>query len=306
MSKRQVVEELHKPARKNFKRRRVIIKGFDDLWQADLVEMGAYSQLNKNYKFLLTVIDTCSKYAWAIPIKNKKGESVTQAMKSIFKESKRHPQNLHTDDGTEFFNKTFKNLMNEYNINHYSTFSSLKASIVERFNRTIKEKMWKEFSLNGNYKWIHIIQNLVTEYNNTKHRTIKMRPSDVNAKNVNKLMKTVYNHIKIVYPAKFKIGESVRVSKNKHVFSKGYWPNYTTEIFKIRKIQNTNPTTYLLEDYQGQPIQGGFYEQEIIKAKHKDVYLVEKVLKTKDNKVFIKWLGFPSSHNSWINKANLL
>jgi len=222
MSRIQVVEEIHKPSRKNFKRRRVIIKGLDDLWQADLVEMGAFSKQNKNYRFLMTVIDTFSKYSFAIPLKNKTGESVTKAMKFIFETYKRHPKNLQTDDGKEFYNNKFKSLMRDYHINHYSTFSSLKASIVERFNRTLKENMWKEFSLSGNYKWVEIVEKLVDKYNNTKHRTIKMKPCDVNKKNANQLLSTIYNHIKVAAPAKFKVGDFVRISKFKHVFEKGY------------------------------------------------------------------------------------
>lgn len=306
MSKRDVVQEIHKPARRNFKRRRVIIKGFDDLWQADLVEMQEYSKQNNGYRYLLTVIDTFSKYAWAIPIKSKTAESVSQAFHSIFEKSKRHPKNLQTDHGKEFYNKIFADLMKKYDINHYSTFSTLKASIVERFNRTLKERMWKEFSLNGNYKWLELIDKIVLQYNNTKHRTIKLKPSQVSKKDNKKLLSTVYNHIKISVPTKFSLGDHVRISKNKYLFEKGYTPNWTTEIFKIRKVQLTNPTTYLLADYQGQPIQGGFYEEELLKAKAKDVYLVEKVLKTNKDKVFVKWLGFPDTHNSWINKTDLL
>ena len=119
MEKRAIIAELHSQARKKFERRRVIMKGIDDLWQADLVEMGSYSTVNKGYKYLMTVIHTFSKYAWAIPIKNKTAENVTQAMKSIFIKAKRHPKNLQTDDGKEFFNRIFTDLMEKYDINHY-------------------------------------------------------------------------------------------------------------------------------------------------------------------------------------------
>lgn len=240
--RREVVNELHKLARKNFKRRHVIIKGIDDLWQADLVEMGVYASENKGYRFLLTVIDAFSKYAWAIPIKTKKGLEVTKAMKSILNEG-RHPKNLQTDDGTEFYNHNFRDLMQKHEINHYSTYSILKASIVERFNRTLKSMMWKEFSMNGSYRWIDMVPELVSEYNKKKHRTIKMRPSDVDASNEKQLLSTAYNHIKIADAAKYKVGDWVRISKYKHVFEKGYTPNWTAEIFKIIKIQNTNPIT---------------------------------------------------------------
>lgn len=304
MSKRQVVNELHKPARKNFQRRRVIIKGFDDLWQADLVEMGAYAELNKDFRYLLTVIDTFSKFAWAIPIKRKTGLEVTTAMQSIFNEG-RSPQNLQTNDGKEFFNSAFQKRMKTYNINPYSTYSTLKASIVERWNRTLKTAMWKEFSMNGTYHWTNILKKLVNDYNKRKHSTIKMRPCDVTSNEEKHLLSTVYNHIKIIDRGRYKVGDFVRISKHKHVFEKGYTPNWTTEIFKIRKIQNTHPITYLLEDYKGNPIQGGFYELEISGVKYPDFYLVEKILKKQGDKVFVKWLGFPSNHNSWINKKDV-
>lgn len=306
MSKRQVVEELHKPARKNFRRRRVIIKGLDDLWQADLVEMISFAKQNKGYRYILTVIDTFSKYAWVMPIKRKTAQNTTEAMNLIFSASQRYPKNLQTDDGKEFFNKYFKNLMKHYKINHYSTCSVKKASIVERFNRTLKEKMWKEFSYNGNHKWLNIYDKLVNQYNDTKHRTINMKPKNVNKSNESIILSTKYNHIKMFEPYKFNVGDAVRISKYKHIFEKGYTPNWTTEIFNIRKIQNTSPVTYLLQDYKGAPIKGCFYEQELMKTKYDSAYLVEKILKIKNEKMFVKWLGFPTSHNSWVNKTDII
>lgn len=152
MSKRILIEELHRQARKNFKRRRVITKGIDDLWQADLVEMRSFSVYNKGYNYLLTIIDTFSKFAWGVAVRTKTGVEVTQAIESVFKKYRRIPKNLQTDDGKEFFNQDFNKLMLKYSINHYSTYSVLKASIVERFNRTLKNMMWKEFSFTGSYQ----------------------------------------------------------------------------------------------------------------------------------------------------------
>jgi len=305
MSKAQIVNELHKQARRNFKRRVVIIKGIDDLWQADLVEMGTYSTYNKGFRFLLTVIDTFSKYAWTAALKTKSAPDVTNAMKKIF-DSGRVPKNLQTDDGKEFFNKDFQGLVQKNKINHYSTFSVKKASIVERFNRTLKNMMWKEFSNRGSYKWIDEYQNLTREYNNKVHRTIKMAPSKVNHLNEKIIMKNSYSRLKIYDKPKFQLNDFVRISKYKHVFEKGYTPNWTTEIFKIYKIQNTNPCTYLLKDYQGNPIKGAFYKEELQKTRFPDMFLVEKILKTRGDQVFVKWLGFSNEHNSWINKSNVL
>lgn len=162
--------------------------------------------------------------------------------------------------------------------------------------------MWKEFSMNGSHQWIDILKNLVKNYNEKKHRTIKMRPCDVTINDEKHLLSSVHRHIKIAERRKYKVGDPVRISKYKHVFDKGYTPNWTTEIFKIGKIQNTYPVTYLLEDYEGNPIKGGFYELELTRAMYPDFYLVEKILKTRGDKVFVKWLGFSSRHNSWINK----
>lgn len=301
--KRKLVKELHKPIRKNFKRRRTVIKGLDDLWQSDLGQMDMYAGYNKNFKYFLVVIDCFSKFVWALPIKNKTGEEVTKAFETILKQ--RHPQNLQTDQGKEYFNVKFKNLMKKYNINHYNTYSCKKAAIAERVIRTIKEKLFKYFSLNGSYRWIDILSGIVADYNNTIHKTIKMKPIDVSKTNESKVLKSAYNFIKLsTMPRKFSEGDIVRISKAKHVFDKGYTPNWTTELFKIAKVKITNPPTYLLEDMEGRPISGCFYEQELQKTSQPDIYLVEKVIRRRGNKVYVKWLGFDDTHNSWIDKSN--
>lgn len=305
MSKVQLVNELHSQARRNFKRRTVILKGLNDLWQADLVEMQPYASDNKGFRYLLTVIDAFSKYAWAVPVKNKSGNEVAKAMESIFNKGTQPPVNLQTDLGTEFYNTHFQKLMKTLSINHYSTYTTLKAVIIERFNRTLKTWMWKQFSLQGSYKWIHILQDLINKYNNTVHRTIKMKPSDVNKTNEKKLLSTVYRKIKTFPLPKFKVGDKVRISKYKHVFEKGYTPNFTTEIFEIDKVKVTDPVTYILKDYQGHTIRGSFYEQELLKAKHPEMYLIQKILRRKGNKIFVKWLGFSNKHNSWIDKSDV-
>lgn len=307
MSRKQVVEELHKYKRKNFLRRKVILKGIDDLFQADLVEMILFKHENKNYKYILTVIDCFSKFAWGIPLKDKTAIEVTNAMKNIFNSSGRIPKNLQTDLGKEFYNKIFKNLMTEFKINHYSSFTHLKSSIVERFNRTLKEKMWKRFSAQGSYKWLNLIDELVDEYNNTKHRTINMKPIDVNSTKIsNHLLKTAYNFKIILSKNKFKVGEHVRISKFKDIFEKGYTPNWSPEIFKIIFVNKKHPVTYLLEDYKKQKIKGQFYEKELQRTKYPNTYLVEKIVRTKGNEVLVKWLGFDKEHNSWVNKNEIM
>lgn len=308
MSKREVVNELHRNVMKNFKRRKTEVRGLNETLQADLVEMIPYANQNRNIKYILTVIDIFSKYAWAVPVKSKTANDVVNAMKTVLEGRRKRPKNLHTDMGREFFNAPFQNLMRQYGIHHYNTFSTKKAAIVERFNRTLKNKMWKEFSMQGSYKWLALLSKLVAEYNNTKHRTIQMKPIDVNESNEARLLKTVYrNEIRIPHrKTKLRLGAFVRISKYKSVFEKGYTPNWTAEIFKIRKVQNTDPPTYLLEDYEGNEIKGGFYEYELSRAKNPTVYLVEKIIKKRGDQLYVKWLGFGNEHNTWIDKDELL
>lgn len=304
--KKQVVDEIHRPARKNFRRRRVIVKGLNDLLQADLVEMIPYAKTNRGFRYILIVINVFSKFVWAQPVKRKTGKNVADAMRIILSQMKTPPKNVQTDLGKEFYNKDFKELVEKYLINHYSTYSNVKASVVERVNRTLKNIMWKQFSLRGSYRWWDILQKVVAQYNNTNHTTTGMKPKDVNENNEQTLLNTVYSHLKTIDPHKNKLNKDdfVRVSKYREAFSKGYTPNWSNEIFKIRKVQFTNPTTYLLSDQNNEEIAGAFYRQELQKVKYPDIYLVEKILKRKGNKLLVKWLGLDQS--SWIEKNQLV
>ncbi|XP_044005577.1 uncharacterized protein LOC122850507 [Aphidius gifuensis] len=218
--KAQVVEELHRPACRNYIRHHIDIRGLDETWQADLVEMIPYSSVNNGYKYLLTIIDTFSEYAWAIPVKSKNGKDVTNIMKSVLVQ-KRHPQNLMVDQGREFWNKEFQTLMKEYNIHLYHKFSNLKASIVERLNRTLKNLMWKKFTLQGSYKWQKILPDILQQYNNTKHRTIKMKPLDIPYSSLMKYVRAAEKNTKIDGINVFKINqqnETPDVIRDENVF----------------------------------------------------------------------------------------
>lgn len=308
MSKADVVNEIHKNARVNFPRRCVIMRDIDDLWQADLIDMPSVASENQKNRFILVIIDTFSKYGWAFPLKSKSKDSVYDTFKMLL-EKGRVPKNLQTDNGTEFYNNKFNKLMKCFRINHYSTFSTKKASIVERFIRTLKSKLYKEFSLKGNYNWINgTLNDVIYKYNHTHHRTIDEIPANVNNTNKKQIFeKYVKSEKKVRLKGKFNVGDYVRISKYKGTFEKGYTSNWSTELFKIRKIQNTIPVTYLIEDaINSQPILGAFYVQELQKTKHPNVYLVEKVIRRKGNKVLVKWLGLPPAENSWIDKSNIL
>lgn len=308
--KEAIVNELHKPARIHFPRRNTTIKGMNDLYQADLIEMQPHSRINKGFKYILTIINCFTKVADALPLKDKTGKSVTQAMEKAMKRDKNTIKHLQTDDGKEYFNKDFAKLMKKYNINHYSTKSEKKAAIVERFNRTLKGAMYKMFSKRGSYVWIDILSNLIDEYNNKFHRTIGMAPNEVNTKNAEIVLKNIKKNTKPknerMKPKIFKVNDKVRISKYKGVFSKKYLPNWTNEVFTVYKVQPTIPETYILKDNKGNLLQGAFYGHEMLKSTVGDVYLVEKVLQRKKDKVKVRWLGFDKTEDSWIPIKDLV
>ena len=177
----KLADELHTPIKRNFTRRRVIINHIDNIWAADLVDMQKVSKWNRRYKYLLMVIDVFSKYGWIIPLKDKKGESVTNAFKTILNKG-RKPQYLWVDKGKEFYNKHLKDLLEKYNIQIYSTENEEKSSVVERWNRTIKNKMWKQFTIQGNTQYLDMLPKILKQYNNTKHSSIKMTPTEASKK----------------------------------------------------------------------------------------------------------------------------
>jgi len=297
-----IAEELHRPARKIFPRRSVVTKFKDDLWQADLIDMQAQSRKNNGFKYILIVIDTYTKYLWVEALKNKTAKECTKGIIKILK--KNHPKLLQTDNGKEFYNNEFQSVMNKYNIRHYSTYSSIKAGIVERVIRTIKNKIYKHFTSTGSWNWYNSISKLVYNYNHTKHSTIKCTPYEARIKPIkikrNKLQ--IYTSNKI----KFKINDQVRISKYKHNFSKGYTPNWSTEVFTIVKVLNTDPLTYQLKDSLNNIILGNFYTQELKKTFFPDTFLIERIIKKNKKKLYVKWLGFDSSHNSWVKVNDIL
>ncbi|KAL6431947.1 hypothetical protein ACFW04_007404 [Cataglyphis niger] len=188
---------------------------------------------------------------------------------------------MQTDMGKEFYNTDVQRLMRKHDINHYSMYSVLKASVLKRFNLTSNNSHLKEQHAEN-------LPRLVWDYNARKHQTISMRPVNVTLAIAERFLATVFSAIKIAGPAKFKVGDSVRVSKYKTIFEKVYTPNWTTEVFKIIKVQHSNPVTYLLEDYRKKSIAGAFYKHELHYTNYPDVYFVEKVLRKRGDEVYVK------------------
>ena len=179
--------------------------------------------------------------------------------------------------------------------------------MIERFNITIKENIFKYFSANNTRKYVDIVDLLVDQYNNTIHSLIKMSPKEASRKeNENKVWRNLYPEFgsKTLSP-KFSIGDNVRITKKTNVFDMGYTQRWTEEVFKISKIQLTIPVTYKITDYNGENIQGSFYEQELQKTSQ-STFGIEKVLKRQGDKSLVQWIGYPKSFNSWIDTKTIL
>jgi len=303
---------LHKPIRRKFKRRQVIVGSIDQQWEGDLIDLSSLKECNAGHTFVLTLIDVLSKYGWAVPLKNKSGAEIVRAMEGIFAD--RMPEVLHTDKGKEFVNVRVQTYLKEKGIDFFVTENDdIKAAIVERFNRTIKERMWRYFTANNTLTYIDVLPDLVKSYNETVHSSIKEKPANVNKDNQEKIWHTLFGTQ--VYDVKkrnkFQVGDYVRISKTRRQFAKGYLPKWTMEIFCIDEVRNTTPVTYTLKDENGEGIKGTFYETELQKVTKPEVYRVEEIISTrkiprKGLQYLVKWQGYPATFNSWIPAKNVI
>ena len=296
----QLAEELHKPIIKKIVKRKVHAAFKDDIWGVDLADMQLLSRYNKGIRFLLCVIDIFNKYAWVVSLKDKKGISIVKAFQIILKQSNRKPNKIWVDKGSEFYNAFFKKWLRDNDIVMYSTHNEGKSVVAERFIRTLKRKIYKYMTSISKNVYIDKLDDIVNEYNNTYHTTIKMKPIDVKVNTYINTDKETNDK-----DPKFKVGDRVRISKYKNIFSKGYTPNLSEEVFVIKKVKNTVPWTYVIKDLNGEEITGTFYEKELQKMSQEE-FRIGKVIKRKGDKIYVKWKDYDNSFNSWIDKASLV
>ena len=302
---------LHRPARKKIKRNRIQVAGLDDQWEADLVDVQGLAKFNNNFKYLLTCIDTLSKYAFTVPLKDKTGNSIVKAFRKIFRE--RQPRKLRTDSGKEFLNRPVQTFLKTRNIIFFTSKNETKSAIVERFNRTLRAKMWRYFTASNQQRYVDVLQHLVDSYNETVHSSTGIAPSKINVMNAEEVWRKLYK-----YPGKglkkkpkHRHGDFVRISKTKKTFEKGYRPNWTREIFKIKRVYNKPLPEYNIQDLDGEDILGKFleYELQTVSKDEGQTYKVNKVVRTKGTgaakQLLISWEGFPDKFQTWIPAKEL-
>ncbi len=303
---------LHKPVRRRFIRSRVVVSGIDDQWQTDLICLSKeIAKANGNHHFILTCIDILSKYGFAIALKNKQGATLVAAFQKILK-SGRKCKRLQSDQGREYTNKKFQKFLKDNKIEFFTTFNEeTKASVCERFNKTLKSKLWKYFTKNSTLKFLDVLDDLVWSYNHSWHRSIQMEPSQVSRLNQEEVWQRLYGRsLPKSKKCTLKPGDLIRISKYKGKFEKGYLPSWSDEIFYVNKVLNTQPPRLKVEDEAGSVLKGSFYTWEVQKITKQDrVYRINEILKERvrngRKQVLVSWKGYPSSMNSWIGIKDL-
>jgi transposase InsO family protein len=288
-------------------------------FQMDLVDIQALAPYNDGIRYLLTVIDTFTRFAWARLLKDKRGETVLEAFKSVLESAKDKPRIIVCDRGTEFHNVKFKKFCADNNIFLYTPDSSIHAAYVERFNRTLQSLIYKYMTENETHRFIdkvskdgvltNVFAQLMQTYNNRKHRMIGTSPciAETNPEVHLSMREKLGKYYEKIKPKKriFNIGDTVRIAKQKGKFSRGYQEQSNLEIFKIYEIREKSKIPmYLLESYDGnEKIKGAFYDFELTKVNQTE-FRVEKVLKSRKRgdvtEHYVKWKGFNDSYNSWI------
>ena len=232
----ELPNELHKPIIRKFKKRNVYSSFKDNIWGVDLADMELVSKYNKGIRYLLCGIDLFSKYAFAVPLKDKKGSTITNAFQSILDKSKRKPNKIWVDQGSKFYNNNFKKWLKNNDIIMYSTYNEGKYLVAERFIKTLRNKIYKHMTAISKNVYSDVLDDIVKKYNNTYHSTIKIKPIDVKDNNFTKYIEESNEK-----DPNFEIGDNVRISNYENIFAKGYTPNWSEEMFIENRVKNTLP-----------------------------------------------------------------
>ena len=304
-----------------YERAKIVTSGIDEQWQADLTDMSSWRRENKGYRYILTVVDVMSRFAFARPIKHKNGQEVAEALEDIFTESKRHPKfYLQTDEGKEFFNKHVKELASKYGFSQFHTYDrDIKAAIVERFNCTLKEMIWRYFIWTNNRKWVTNSQGedmLATQSDaaHRQHTTLGMSTLQAMEHDKNELYDSnIGKHLKQKQRKRLerdysniKVGDFVLVNMAKKMFEKGVAPKWTREVFKVIDVDMSSPRiSYKLEDMDGEEVMFVSDQLQKVTDPTNQPLMIEKIAKRKGNQVLVKYLGYGDKFNTWVHNSQV-
>ena len=304
---------MHKQVKRKFPRRKTEVAGIDDQWQIDLLDISKLKYQNSHMTFLLTCIDVFRRFAWVIPIKNKEAETVRDAFLTIFKTNK-PPRSIYSDGGNEFKGEC-KELFQKLNILTIETMSTLKAAVVERFNRTIREKIWRYITWSKSKRFIDVLPDLVKSYNATIHSSLGTSPDKITPQNEAQIRTKLYGHnnfelrnvhniptIKLA----FKIGDYVRIVVDKKLFEKGATPNWSEEVYIVYQINPTSPPTFKIKKLTNEEYSWNYYTEELQKVSFKEFpYDTFKVISQKGDKAVVVKLNSENQKEVQVDKKIL-
>ena len=237
LTKTFIDEIYRKPPKKNYPTNKLIYNHIDEIWSIGLTDFLDYkTSNNKRFRFIFIIIDNFSKYLCAIPLKNKYSQTITNEFSNILTKSKRKPLKLESDRGAEFYNSIFQNFLKSKNIGHYSRFTDKGPTIAERVIRTLRNLLRKTVILAGEASWISELPSVIKQYNNTIHSSIKMTPIQASKKSNEKEVYSNLQDRRVKQQPKFKLGDVVRTSDIKRVFSKGDSTNSSYKLYTITEI----------------------------------------------------------------------
>lgn len=288
-----------------------------ELFQADVIFFNDPDMIkvNDGYRYLFTCIDCFSKMAWIYPLKQNTCDSVMNCFKDILSRCGEKPERLNSDRGSELICKKFRDYLKEQKIHHYLSYSVRKCPIIERFNLTIQNLLYKIITYNRSLKWYTFIDQAMRIYLTRKHSTIRMSPLEaeknsnsvkVRANLLNFFHKRGYRKRK----PKFALKDTVRIWKKRTTFQRGYDENYSIEYFTIIKIKNNLPVPrYILKDSKGEKIIGSFFEQELVRFNPPDkfdIQIIDKRRRGRKKESLVHYIGYPKSMDEWVDEKNLV
>lgn len=331
---------------RRFRRLPTLAAGLHTHWQADLAEMGHLAAENDGMEYMLVCVDVLSRQLFVQPLRKKTAEEMVRAFECVFRRAGTIPWVLVTDQGREFTAGHVQDYFRRLELRHYCNFTSPKwhAGMAERANRTVKERLYRYFAQKKTSNWVSVIQRLVGAINHTPHSALNgLRPVDITFANAHRVRQWLQQQVEAVqakHPAmgrsKFRVGDRVRVERYKHVFQKGYHPNFSNEVFvvdQVRKARRFLPITYRLRNRNGDVLRGWFYANDLCRvrlspnkeaeesrgqlARDRDgqpVYAIERVLRRRGRKngdktsgdCLVRWRGYGPEHDSWIPASTII
>ena len=275
--------------------------------QADLMDVSSIAGANDGNRFILTTVDVFTGESSATPIASKSGQTVASALQPQLVKGYLF---LHTDKGTEFYNRFVRKVVSDLGITHYSTENdNIKAGVVERFNRTLREVMARMMNHRRSKRYMDDLQALVQAHNNTTNSRTQKSPNEMVQSDPH--LEWILRHERMTPKTarpQFSVGDHVRLSAARRQFLRGYHEQWTREVFVVKSVDNsTEPITYRVEDLMGEEIKGRFYLGELQKVTYDPdaEFQIEKVIRTRKRggktELLVKWQGYPEKFNSWID-----